>query len=89
MRAFCPAALASGPAKSLKFREIAFRACVMTGEGRKPWANTRPDRRPAFRMVGRRARNVATRQVSTGPRRPAATSMKHYLPQFPAFRSLL
>jgi hypothetical protein len=42
MRAFCPAARAASPAKLLKFREIAFRACVMTAEGRKPRAKRFP-----------------------------------------------
>lgn len=42
MRAFCPAALASGPAKRLKFRRLAFRACVMTGKGRKQRARSLP-----------------------------------------------
>lgn len=38
-RAFCPAAVSSRSAKSLKLRKIAFRAFVMTDKGRKRRAN--------------------------------------------------
>jgi hypothetical protein len=86
MRAFCPAAFANGPAKSLKFREIAFRACVMTGKGRKPRARGEVKSPPGLRVDGRRARNVATRQVSTGPLPAATFATGLYCLYFPQVR---
>jgi len=52
-RAFCPAMRVCRSAKSLNFRVIMFRACVMAGKARKRRATTpgpvgRPDTLTAF-----------------------------------------